>query len=30
MMLGLAISVVAFVVGYYLFKKMEPHFADRI
>ena len=28
--LGLAISLVAFAVGYYLFKKMEPSFADRI
>ncbi len=30
MFLGLAIAVVTFAVGYYLFKKMEPHFADRI
>jgi lipopolysaccharide transport system permease protein len=30
MFLGLAIAVGTFVVGYYLFKKMEPHFADRI
>jgi len=30
MLLGLAISIVTFLVGYYLFKKMEPSFADRI
>jgi len=29
-LLGLAIAVVTFLVGYYLFKKMEPAFADRI
>ena len=28
--LGLGITVVTFVVGYYLFKRMEPGFADRI
>ncbi len=27
---GLIIAVVTFLVGYYLFKKMEPGFADRI
>jgi len=29
-LLGLAIACVTFLVGYYLFKKMEPGFADRI
>ena len=29
-LLGLAIAVITFLVGYYLFKKMEPSFADRI
>ncbi len=29
-LLGLAIAGVTFFVGYYLFKKMEPTFADRI
>lgn len=29
-LLGLAIAVATFLVGYYLFKKMEPAFADRI
>ncbi len=29
-LVGLGVSVVTFLVGYYLFKKMEPHFADRI
>jgi len=29
-LLGLGVSVATFLVGYYLFKKMEPHFADRI
>jgi len=28
--LGIVISMAAFFVGYYLFKKMEPGFADRI
>jgi lipopolysaccharide transport system permease protein len=28
--LGLAISLATFLIGYYLFKKMEPGFADRI
>ena len=28
--LGLAIAVATFLIGYYLFKKMEPAFADRI
>jgi len=28
--LGLAIAVATFLIGYYLFKKMEPTFADRI
>lgn len=28
--LGLAIALATFLVGYYLFKKMEPAFADRI
>lgn len=27
---GLAIALVTFLIGYYLFKKMEPGFADRI
>ena len=30
LVIGLAIAVVTFVVGYYLFKRMEPNFADRI
>jgi len=30
LLLGLVIAVVTFVVGYYLFKKMEPSFADHI
>jgi len=29
-MLGLVIAVGTFLIGYYLFKKMEPTFADRI
>jgi ABC-type polysaccharide/polyol phosphate export permease len=29
-LIGLGVSVATFLVGYYLFKKMEPHFADRI
>ncbi len=29
-LVGLGISVATFLVGYYLFKRMEPHFADRI
>ncbi len=29
-LMGLAISVATFVVGYYLFKKMEPGFADSV
>jgi ABC-type polysaccharide/polyol phosphate export permease len=29
-LLGLLISVVTFLVGYYIFKKLEPHFADSI
>ena len=29
-LVGLGVSVVTFLVGYYLFKRMEPHFADRI
>jgi lipopolysaccharide transport system permease protein len=29
-MLGLAIAVATFLIGYYLFKRMEPTFADRI
>jgi ABC-type polysaccharide/polyol phosphate export permease len=28
--LGLAIALATFLIGYYLFKKMEPGFADRI
>jgi len=28
--LGLVIAVITFLAGYYLFKKMEPSFADRI
>lgn len=28
--LGLAIALATFLIGYYLFKKMEPAFADRI
>ncbi len=28
--LGLAIALATFLIGYYLFKKMEPTFADRI
>lgn len=30
MLLGIAIATGTFLVGYYLFKKLEPHFADRI
>jgi len=30
LLMGLAISVATFLVGYYLFKKMEPGFADSI
>jgi len=30
LLLGLGIALVTFVVGYYLFKRMEPGFADRI
>lgn len=30
MMVGLVISVVMFILGYYVFKKMEPGFADSI
>ena len=29
-LVGLGVSVATFLVGYYLFKRMEPHFADRI
>jgi len=29
-MLGLTIAVATFLIGYYLFKRMEPTFADRI
>ena len=29
-LVGLAIAVVTFLIGYYLFKRMEPGFADRI
>ena len=29
-LLGLAIALLTFVIGYYLFKRMEPGFADRI
>jgi ABC-type polysaccharide/polyol phosphate export permease len=29
-LLGLAIAVVTFLIGYYLFKRMEPTFADRV
>jgi len=29
-LLGLVIAVGTFLIGYYLFKKMEPTFADRI
>ncbi|MBI2913168.1 MAG: ABC transporter permease [Chloroflexi bacterium] len=29
-LLGLAIATATFVIGYYLFKRMEPGFADRI
>lgn len=29
-LLGLVIAVATFLIGYYLFKKMEPTFADRI
>lgn len=30
LVLGLAIALLTFFIGYYLFKKMEPAFADRI
>jgi len=30
MLVGLAISVVMFLIGYYAFKKLEPGFADSI
>ncbi len=30
LLLGLAISLATFLIGYYLFKKMEPAFADHI
>ncbi|MFQ6019811.1 MAG: ABC transporter permease [Dehalococcoidia bacterium] len=30
LLLGIAIAVLTFLVGYYLFKKMEPGFADKI
>ena len=30
LLLGLTISLCTFIVGYYLFKRMEPGFADRI
>ncbi len=30
LLLGLTISICTFLVGYYLFKRMEPGFADRI
>jgi len=30
LLLGLLISLATFLIGYYLFKKMEPNFADRI
>ncbi len=30
LLMGLGISIVTFVVGYYLFKRMEPGFADSI
>lgn len=29
-LVGLGVSLLTFLIGYYLFKKMEPHFADRI
>jgi len=29
-LVGLGVSLLSFLIGYYLFKKMEPHFADRI
>ncbi len=29
-LLGLCIALLTFLIGYYLFKKMEPAFADRI
>jgi ABC-type polysaccharide/polyol phosphate export permease len=28
--LGLGIALLTFLIGYYLFKRMEPRFADRI
>lgn len=30
LLLGLGIALLTFLIGYYLFKKMEPRFADRI
>ncbi|MBI1886459.1 MAG: ABC transporter permease [Chloroflexi bacterium] len=30
LLLGLAVALITFIVGYYLFKRMEPRFADRI
>lgn len=30
LLIGLGVALTTFVVGYYLFKKMEPSFADRI
>jgi ABC-type polysaccharide/polyol phosphate export permease len=30
MFLGLGISLATFIIGYYVFKKLEPGFADRI
>ncbi len=30
LLLGLGIATLTFLIGYYLFKRMEPRFADRI
>jgi len=30
LLIGLVVALVTFVIGYYLFKRMEPNFADRI
>lgn len=30
LLLGLGVAVLTFLIGYYLFKRMEPRFADRI
>ena len=30
LLLGIAVALLTFIIGYYLFKKMEPNFADRI